>query len=189
VVGWRWRESLWASSAASAETRCAGTRRSVLSQQGFARNSRGRAKVPIARARGRGRDRLARSSFKPGDIFRIPNGRREVQLVEGGAPAKEELFPQEWIGEEIDDGATDNQVLLDLPQLRPWDDIAPGDDVHHRDHSSRSGSRRTMTCHRSFRSLGFGDKSGSAACDRSSSIHGSGGVLGMASCNACTRSA
>ncbi len=57
--------------------------------------------------------------------------------------------------------AADDQVLLDLPLLRPRNDVAPRDDVHHRNHSSRSGGRRTITCHRSFRSVGFGDKSGS----------------------------
>ena len=77
---------------------------------------------------------MARSSFKPGDIFRIPNGRREVQLVEGGPTPKPQLLGQERVGEHGDQGAGDDEVLLDLTRIGPGRLRAPGGDVELGDH-------------------------------------------------------
>jgi hypothetical protein len=40
-----------------------------------------------------------------------------VQLVQSRAAAEPELLAQERVREEVDDGAADDQVLLDLPLL------------------------------------------------------------------------
>lgn len=50
-------------------------------------------------------------------------------------PATKPQFPaQERIVEQRDDRKGDDQVLFDLPRLRPGDRPAPGDDVERRDH-------------------------------------------------------
>ena len=66
------------------------------------------------------------------DILRVPERRGEVQLVQRRAATEPELLAQGRIGEQIDDRAADDPVLLDLPLLCPRNDVAPCDDVHHR---------------------------------------------------------
>jgi hypothetical protein len=59
------------------------------------------------------------------DILRVPEGRGEVQLVQRRAATEPELLAQQRIGEQIDDRAADDQLLLDLPLLCPRNDVAP----------------------------------------------------------------
>lgn len=39
---------------------------------------------------------------------------------------------RESVGEDRNERAADDEVLLDVPLLRPRNDVAPADDVHHR---------------------------------------------------------
>jgi hypothetical protein len=79
-----------------------------------------------------GEGRYFRGAGEPGIIG-------EVQLVRRRAATEPELLAQGRIGEQIDDRAADDQVLLDLPLLCPRNDVALCDDVHHRNHSSLAG--------------------------------------------------
>ena len=54
--------------------------------------------------------------------------------------------PLERIAEQRDDRTGDDQVLFDLPWLRPRDRPAPGDDVERRDHLRNRPSGRGVRC-------------------------------------------
>ena len=92
--------------------------------------------------------------------------------IQRRSTAKPQLVAQYRVREDLDQGAADDEILLDLPLVGPGNDIAPGDDVLRRDHSSGSGARRTMMHQRESRSRGSAAKSTSRASCRSSSAQG-----------------
>lgn len=66
-----------------------------------------------------------------------------MQLVQAGAPAKDKLVAQEVVLVNLDQDATEQQVLLDLRWARPRRLGAPRGDERGRDH--RSGSTSVLT--------------------------------------------
>ncbi len=76
------------------------------------------------------------------DVLRISR-RRQMQLVQRRAAAKGEGIVQNGMREDLDEGAADDEILLDLDVLRPRRTRAPLEDVVARDH--RSGSTSALT--------------------------------------------
>ena len=72
------------------------------------------------------------------DILGVPRGRRQVELVERGAATEGERPGESGIGEYLDQGPADDQVLLDLEVLGPRRPLPPLGDVVPRDHASGS---------------------------------------------------
>lgn len=77
------------------------------------------------------------------EVFAIAERRREVELVQAGSAAEDELLAEVGIVRNLDDQTGEDEVLLDLVERRPADSIGPLDDVRLRDH--RSGSRSVFT--------------------------------------------
>ena len=72
------------------------------------------------------------------DILGIARGRRQVELVERRASPEGEPLGEHRIGEHLDQGAADNEVLLDLEALAPRRPRPPLGDVVSWDHESVS---------------------------------------------------
>lgn len=60
--------------------------------------------------------------------------------IQRRSTVKPQLVAQHRVREDLDQGAACDEILLDLPLVGPGNDIAPGDDILRRDHSSGSGA-------------------------------------------------
>lgn len=94
------------------------------------------------------------------DVFGVAQRLGQMQLVERAAAAKTQLVAQEGVSKQFDQRPADDEILLDLPELDPRGGLTPRDDVHHRNHSSSSGRRRTNTFQRVLRSSDAADLAG-----------------------------
>ena len=72
------------------------------------------------------------------DILGVARGRRQVELVERRAAPESQRPGEHRIGEHRDQGAADDQILLDLEVLAPRRALPPVGDVVPRDHASGS---------------------------------------------------
>ena len=103
------------------------------------------------------------------DVFRVTQGLREEQLVDGRAAAESDLAVQGGCGEQVAQGTADDQVLLDLSQVRPWCMGPPGLDVGQRDHASVSTASLTSSFQRATLSASCANSGMSGLTDGSSS--------------------
>ena len=85
-----------------------------------------------------GRDAFFWDHQLAGFGVRVPRGRRQVELVERGTAAEGERPGENRIGEYLDQGPADDEVLLDLEVLVPGRLRPPLGDVVPRDHASAS---------------------------------------------------
>ncbi len=79
------------------------------------------------------------------DVLRVASRRGEIDLVQGGAAAKGQAVRQLGNCKKIDDGAANDEVLLDLSIEQPWCLCSPRGDVIFGNHSSGSTSTLTMS--------------------------------------------
>ena len=79
------------------------------------------------------------------DVLGVSGRRCEVQLVQRGSAAESETVRQLGCAEQLDDGAADDEVLLDLGVERPRRLLPPRGDVIPGDHVSGSTSTLMMS--------------------------------------------